>query len=71
MQDLLNQAVRNAFEHGLFSVSEIVFDKEYLHAIVSYGFRCGLLCGSGATVVLEKMGNEWKIADGACGGWIS
>jgi len=67
----VNQAVRNAFAHGLFSMSEIVFDKQYFHAIVSYGFRCGLLCRSGATVVLEKMGDEWKIADRACGGWIS
>jgi len=67
----VESAVRNAFAHGLFSMSEIVFDKEHLHAIVSYGFRCGMLCGNGATVVLEKLSGEWKVKERACSGWIS
>jgi len=67
----VENGVRNAFAHGLFSMSEIVFDKEHLHAIVSYGFRCGLLCGSGATVVLEEVDGEWKVTDRICDGWVS
>jgi hypothetical protein len=67
----VEEAVGNAFANGLFSMSEIVFDKEHLHAIVSYGFRCGLLCGSGSTIVFEKIGDEWKVVDRNCGGWIS
>lgn len=67
----LKDAVRDAFATGLFSVSEIAFDREHSHALVSYGFRCGSLCGSGATVILEKVGDVWKKTDRMCGGWVS
>jgi hypothetical protein len=67
----VDNAVSNAFAHGLFSMSEIVFDRGHLHAIVMYGFHCGLLCGNGATLVLDKVSGEWKVRDLACGGWVS
>jgi hypothetical protein len=67
----VNDAVRDAFDSGLFSMSEAVFDKKHHHALVSYGFRCGSLCGSGATLLFEKVGSEWKKTDRMCGGWIS
>jgi hypothetical protein len=67
----VKQAVRDAFATGLFSLSEIAFDRDHRYAVVSYSFWCGMLCGNGATLVLEKIGGEWKITDRQCGGWIS
>jgi hypothetical protein len=67
----VEDAVRDAFATGLFSMSEIAFDKESHYALVSFSFRCGSLCGSGATLVFEKVGAEWKKTDRNCGGWIS
>ncbi|MGD0791531.1 MAG: hypothetical protein ABR920_07145 [Terriglobales bacterium] len=67
----LEGAVRNAFATGLFSMSEIAFDREHRHALVSYSFSCGSLCGNGATFVFEKVGGEWKRTDRMCGGWVS
>ena len=68
----VDEAVENGFAHGLFSLSEIVFDEEHLHAIVSYGFVCGGLCGHGETVVLEKVNGAWRRMKLQCGSsWIS
>lgn len=67
----VSQAVNEAFSTGLFSLSEIAFDKEKRHAVVSYSYRCGALCGNGSTLVFEKVGNSWRKMDGHCGGWIS
>ncbi len=67
----VDKAVRDAFATGLFSMSEIAFDKEHRHAVVSYSFRCGSLCGHGAMLIFEKIGNEWKKTDRHCGSWIS
>jgi hypothetical protein len=64
-------AVAEAFATGLFSLSEIDFDREHRHAIVSYTFECGMLCGSGRTLVFEKVGKEWRRTDLECGGWVS
>jgi hypothetical protein len=67
----VDTAVKDAFGTALFSLSEIAFDKERTHAVVSYRFWCGSLCGNGATWVFEKVGNEWKNTDRNCGAWIS
>ena len=67
----VDSAVREAFATALFSMSEIAFDKEHRHAVVSYSFWCGSLCGNGSTLVLEKAGAEWKATERNCGGWIS
>lgn len=67
----VDTAVKGAFGTALFSLSEIAFDKERTHAVVSYSFWCGSLCGNGATWVFEKVGNEWKKTDRNCGDWIS
>jgi len=64
-------AVRDAEATGLFSMSEIAFDREHHYAVVSYGYWCGALCGSGATLVFEKIGGTWKNTNRNCGGWIS
>jgi len=67
----IDKTVSEAFDNGIFSVSEIVFDKEHRRALVSYGFHCGLLCGSGRTLVFERIGDEWRRTSPECGGWIS
>jgi hypothetical protein len=64
-------AVNGAFSAGLFSMSEVAFDKEHRRALVSYSFVCGSLCGSGGTWLFEKVDGVWKKADRVCGGWVS
>jgi hypothetical protein len=66
----VNDAVKAAFANGLFSMSEIAFDKEHHFAAVRYSFWCGSLCGHGSTLVFEKVNGEWRrVRD--CGGWVS
>jgi hypothetical protein len=67
----VDSAVKEAFATALFSMSEIAFDRDQRHAVVSYRFWCGALCGNGATLVFEKAGNEWKKTERNCGGWTS
>jgi hypothetical protein len=67
----VSEAVNEAYSTALFSLSEIAFDKEKRHAVVSYSYWCGALCGRGSTLVFEKVGNTWKEMDRHCGGWIS
>jgi hypothetical protein len=64
-------AVNVAFSTGLFSMSEIAFDKEQRRALVSYSFVCGELCGSGAVWLFEKVDGVWRKSERDCGGWIS
>jgi hypothetical protein len=66
----IEDAVRNGFAHGLVTVSEIRFDKAHKHAIVSYSFFCGSLCGNGGTVILEKVEGGWQ-RKSQCSNWIS
>jgi hypothetical protein len=67
----LDDSVKRAFETGLFTLSEIVFDKQHRHAVVAYSFVCGELCGHGNTVVLKKLGQKWKVVNRCGGGWVS
>lgn len=66
----VEDAVRNGFAHGLFTFREIRFDKSHTHAMVSYSFVCGGLCGNGATVILEKTEGGWRQVN-RCSDWIS
>lgn len=66
----LDQSVETAFASGLFTLSEIAFDKEHHRAVLSYSFVCGGLCGHGNMLVLKKVGHSWKVAK-RCGGWVS
>jgi hypothetical protein len=66
----IEDAVRNGFEHGLVTLSEIRFSKDHNFAIVAYGFRCGGLCGNGGTAVLEKKDGVWQ-RKSQCHDWIS
>jgi len=66
----MDNSLKLAFSTGLFSFSEIVFDKAHRHALVSYSFVCGGLCGHGNTLLLEKAKNTWKIKK-TCSSWVS
>lgn len=66
----LNDSVKLAFETGLFTLSEIAFDREHRYAVVSYSFVCGGLCGNGKTLVVRRTGQTWKVTK-HCGGWVS
>ena len=66
----LDNSVKQAFASGLFTFTEIVFDKSHRHAILAYSFWCGSLCGHGNTVVMKKSGGKWRVQK-ECGGWIS
>jgi hypothetical protein len=66
----VDNSVMRAFETGLFTLSEIVFDKHHRRAAVAYSFVCGELCGNGDTLILKKVGQKWKISK-RCGGWVS
>lgn len=66
----IETAVQNGFNHGLVTFSEIQFDKKHEHAILTYSFFCGQLCGNGGTVVLTKKDGVWK-RSGRCHDWIS
>jgi hypothetical protein len=67
----LDDSIKRAFETGLFTLSEVVFDKQHRHAVVAYSFVCGGLCGHGNTVVLKKVGQKWKVVNRCGGGWVS
>lgn len=67
----IDDAVRNGFAHGLFTLSEIVFDRGHAHAVVTYGFVCGWLCGHGNTLLMELKNGKWTRAKRMCGGWVS
>jgi hypothetical protein len=66
----LDKSLKTAFSTGLFTFSEIVFNKQHTRAIMEYGFSCGMLCGHGNTVILKKVQKKWKVSR-ACSSWIS
>jgi hypothetical protein len=67
---LVDDAVDNGIAHGLFTLSEIQFDKSHTHAIVQFRSWCGMLCGHGSTMLLEKKNGTW-MSKKQCGGWQS
>jgi hypothetical protein len=66
----LDDSLTKAFNSALFTLSEIVFDEKHVHAVISYSFYCGSLCGNGNTLALRKVGKEWKVSK-HCGGGVS
>lgn len=66
----VEDAVRNGYSHGLFTFSEIRFNRNHDRAVVAFGFVCGGLCGHGATVLMEKAGSNWEIRS-QCAMWMS
>lgn len=66
----LDDSVKRAFSTGLFTFSEILFDKSHEHAILQYSFWCGSLCGNGKTLVMKKSAGKWRV-EKECGSWVS
>ncbi|HEY2393834.1 MAG TPA: hypothetical protein VGK22_21855 [Candidatus Angelobacter sp.] len=66
----LDRSLKTAFSTGLFSFSEIVFNKQHTRAILEYGSVCGWLCGGGATVILKKTQGQWDVGE-TCSIWMS
>jgi hypothetical protein len=66
----LDDSIKQAFKNGVFTLSEIVFDKKHQRALVSYSFVCGSLCGNGNTLILTKARSSWKVSK-TCSGWVS
>jgi hypothetical protein len=69
-EDELKKSVKRAVENGLFSLSEIVFDKKHQRALVAYSFVCGSLCGNGNTLILRLSDGKWRISK-TCTVWMS
>jgi len=67
----VDDAVSNGFAHGLMTLSEIQFDKDHEHAVVSFSFFCWRLCGHSTTMLMEKKKNGIWIRKSLCGGWVS
>jgi hypothetical protein len=67
----VDDAVKAGFAAGLFSFSEIVFDRKHEYATFSFSFVCGSLCGHGGTVVFRKKNGIWQDSGRRCGSWIS
>ena len=66
----IDEAVRNGFNHGLVTLSEIRFEKNHESATVWYGFHCGSLCGNGGTAVIKRKDGVWKRIS-LCSMWMS
>src|SRR5579871_2491666 len=43
----VDTAVNRAFASGLFTFSEVAFNKSHTWAVMTYSFHCGMLCGHG------------------------
>ncbi len=67
----VESAVREGFDSGVLSLSEIVFDKTHRYAIFQFRYVCGPLCGRGGTIVFEKVGEQWKDSKRRCSLWVS
>lgn len=66
----VEESVKQAFATGVFTFSEIIFNKQHTRAVVQYSFVCGGLCGNGSTIVLENAGGKWTKRK-TCGNWVS
>lgn len=67
----LDGAVQSAFDRGLMSLSEVVFDRGHKRAALSFSFQCGQLCGHGGVVIYELRNGQWQRSKRHCGSRIS
>jgi len=67
----VDSAVREGFATGVFTLSEIAFDKTQRVAVFKFSFYCGSLCGQGGTIVFEKVGDKWVQSKRQCSSWVS
>ena len=55
---------------GLITLSRVSFSRDSHRALMYYGYWCGLLCGWGNLVLLERQGDMW-IVIAERGLWVS
>jgi|SRR5579862_2556521 len=67
--DAVGDAVKSGFATGLLQVSEIAFERGHQHAVLEFGFHCGVLCGHGGTLVFEKVKGQWRETKRVCSVW--
>ena len=68
----VDDAVGAAFAAGLLQVSDIGFDISGQHALLTYSFSCGSLCGHGGTALFDRVGDRWVWSQRSCGPeWMS
>lgn len=63
----IDRAVADAFEAGLLQVSEVGFDVTGQHAILTFSFTCGGLCGHSGTALFDRVGDRWVWSQRSCG----
>ena len=64
------ESEHRGFQNGLFTLSEMAFDKDHRRVVVSYSYVCGENCGHGETLILSKTAGKWKI-NAMCGEWVT
>jgi hypothetical protein len=63
----LDVAVEAAFDAALLKVSDVRFDLLGQHALMTYSFSCGMLCGSGGTERFDRIRGRWVRSEKSCG----
>lgn len=63
----IDRAVAGAFDAGLLQVSEIGFDISGQHALFTFSFYCGGLCGHGGVALFDRVGDRWVWSHRRCG----
>lgn len=60
-RDSLWKSMRNKNINGFYSYSQPIFNTNQTLAFIRYGYFCGLNCGNGQELLLEKINGKWKI----------
>lgn len=66
-EDDIDRAVADAFEAGILQVSEVGFDITGQHAMLTFSFTCGRLCGHGGAALFDRVGDRWVWSERRCG----
>ena len=67
----VDDAVRAGIAAGMFTFSEMVFNRDRTRSAFTYSFVCGGLCGNGGTIIFQHKNGKWVQQKNACGSWIS
>ena len=62
--------ISDNYGEGIMTVDRPIFNKSYTKAYIRVGYLCGLHCGSGKELILEKIGDKWSIKE-ITGTWIA
>jgi hypothetical protein len=67
----VDDAVSAGIAAGIFTFSEMVFNRDRTRAAFTYSFVCGGLCGNGGTIIFQHRNGKWAQQKNACGTWVS